>query len=152
MTKRVVFETPEDGVRILIPIPESECGLTLQQIIQRDIPAGVPYTIVEENDIPKDRLFRDCWKNDLSIDMEKAKTVWQDHWRDVRKSTFKVADIEFLKALQAWVKKNIPRAEAPELHETIDRSEALRDVTLTDLSGVKTTEDLRAVWPEILNP
>jgi ribosomal protein S12 len=39
-----------------------ECGLTIEEIAVKDVPAGVPYKIVDVSDIPEDRTFRDAWE------------------------------------------------------------------------------------------
>jgi hypothetical protein len=57
---RIIYPTPEGGVAIIIPAPD--CGLTIEQIAAKDVPAGVPYQIVEATDIPSDRTFRNAWE------------------------------------------------------------------------------------------
>ena len=58
--KRIIYPTPEGGVAIVIPAPD--CGLTIEQIAQKDVPAGVPFEIVDAADIPTDRTFRNAWE------------------------------------------------------------------------------------------
>lgn len=60
MNQRVIYPTPDGGVAILVPIPD--CGLTLEEIIAKDVPPGVPYKIVDAADIPTDRTFRNAWE------------------------------------------------------------------------------------------
>jgi hypothetical protein len=57
---RIIYPTPEGGVAILTPNPD--CGLTLEQIAAKDVPAGVPFRIVDAADIPSDRTFRNAWE------------------------------------------------------------------------------------------
>jgi hypothetical protein len=57
---RIIHPTPEGGVAIIIPAPD--CGLTIEQIAAKDVPAGVPFRIVEATDIPSDRTFRNAWE------------------------------------------------------------------------------------------
>ena len=57
---RIIYQTPEGGVAIIIPAPE--CGLTIEEIAAKDVPAGVPFRIVEATDIPSDRTFRNAWE------------------------------------------------------------------------------------------
>ena len=40
----------------------ADCGLTIEQIAAKDVPAGKPYKIVSVDDIPSDRTFRDAWE------------------------------------------------------------------------------------------
>lgn len=60
MNQRVIYPTPDGGVAILMPIPD--CGLTLEEIIAKDVPPGVPYKIIDAADIPADRTFRNAWE------------------------------------------------------------------------------------------
>lgn len=60
MNQRVIYPTPDGGVAILVPI--ADCGLTLDEIIAKDVPPGVPYKIVDAADIPTDRTFRNAWE------------------------------------------------------------------------------------------
>jgi hypothetical protein len=57
---RIIYPTPEGGVAIIIPAPE--CGLTIEQIAAKDVPAGTPYKVVDATDIPSDRTFRNAWE------------------------------------------------------------------------------------------
>jgi hypothetical protein len=57
---RIIYPTPEGGVAIIIPAPD--CGLTIEQIAAKDVPAGVPFRIVDASDIPSDRTFRNAWE------------------------------------------------------------------------------------------
>lgn len=60
MDKRIIYKTPEGGVAIIVPSPN--CGLTIEQIAAKDVPAGVEYHIVDAADIPSDRTFRNAWE------------------------------------------------------------------------------------------
>lgn len=58
--KRIIYPTPEGGVAIIVPAPD--CGLTIDEIAKKDVPAGVPFKIVDAADIPEDRTFRNAWE------------------------------------------------------------------------------------------
>jgi hypothetical protein len=60
MNKRIIYPTDNGGVAVIIPAPSS--GLSIQQIAEKDVPAGKPYKIVNVGDIPSDRTFRDAWE------------------------------------------------------------------------------------------
>jgi hypothetical protein len=59
MNLRIIFPNDEGGVAVIIPAPE--CGLTIEQIAAKDVPAGKPYEIVDVSEIPEDRTFRGAW-------------------------------------------------------------------------------------------
>ena len=60
MNSRIIYPTDDGGVAVVIPA--AECGLTIEQIAAKDVPAGKPFKIVDVTDIPTDRTFRDAWE------------------------------------------------------------------------------------------
>lgn len=58
VNKRIIYPNDENGVSIIVP---ADCGLTIEQIAAKDVPAGKPYKIVSVEDIPTDRTFRNAW-------------------------------------------------------------------------------------------
>ena len=60
MNQRIIYPNDEGGVSILIPAVE--CGLTIEEIAAKDVPAGKPYKIVDVSNIPTDRTFRNAWE------------------------------------------------------------------------------------------
>ena len=61
---RIIYKTDEGGVAVLIPAPECLQSHTIQEIAEKDVPAGKPYKIVSVDDIPSDRTFRNAWEAD----------------------------------------------------------------------------------------
>lgn len=61
--KRIIYATPEGGVAVIVPAPD--CGLSIEQIAAKDVPAGVAYQIIDAADVPTDRTFRDAWEADI---------------------------------------------------------------------------------------
>ena len=60
MNQRIIYPLDNGGVAVVIPAPE--CGLTIEEIAVKDVPAGKPYEIVNVTDIPTDRTFRSAWE------------------------------------------------------------------------------------------
>ena len=60
MTQVIIYPTDDGGVAIIIPAPE--CGLTIEEIAAKDVPAGKTFKIVDVSDIPADRTFRNAWE------------------------------------------------------------------------------------------
>ena len=58
--KLVIFPNDNDGVAVLYPAPN--CGLSLEEIIAKDVPAGKPYQIVDSSEVPADHTYFDAWK------------------------------------------------------------------------------------------
>jgi hypothetical protein len=60
MNQRIIYPTDDGGVSVIVPAPE--CGLTIEEIAAKDVPAGKEYKIVDVEDIPSDRTFRNAWE------------------------------------------------------------------------------------------
>ena len=60
MNQRIIYPNDDGGVAIIVPA--IECGLTIEQIVAKDVPAGKPFKIVDVADIPTDRTFRNAWE------------------------------------------------------------------------------------------
>ena len=58
MNKRIVYQNDEGGISIIVP---TDCGLTIEEIAAKDVPAGKAYNIVDVSEIPPDRTFRGAW-------------------------------------------------------------------------------------------
>lgn len=100
MNKRIVYERPDGGVSVVIPAPD--CGLTVEEIAAKDVPAGLAYQIVDVAEIPGDRLFRRAWKcgaGRVDIDLTKAKEVAHDCRREARAKEFAPLDEKIAKQL-----------------------------------------------------
>lgn len=64
MNKRIVYPNSDGLISVIIPAPDS--ALAIEQIASKDVPAGVPYLIVEDTEIPSDRTFRNAWEADFT--------------------------------------------------------------------------------------
>lgn len=60
MNQRIIYPTPDGGVSIIIPAPD--CGLTIEEIAAKDVPANTPFKIIDTADVPTDRTFRNAWE------------------------------------------------------------------------------------------
>ena len=60
MDQRIIYPTDNGGVAVIIPAPE--CGLSIEEIAAKNVPAGKPFKIVDVSDIPNDRTFRAAWE------------------------------------------------------------------------------------------
>lgn len=63
MTK-IIYPNEHGGITLLSPA--LECGLSLQEIARKDVPAGVPYLFIDDDLIPQDHTFFDAWEADFS--------------------------------------------------------------------------------------
>ena len=59
---KILYPNSEGGVSVIHPTGE----LPIADVAQKDVPAGTPYLIVEDDVIPSDRSFRGAWEADFS--------------------------------------------------------------------------------------
>ena len=64
MSQRIIYKTDEGGVAVIVPTDEALRSHSIQEIAEKDVPAGKPFKIVDVSDIPSDRTFRNAWEAD----------------------------------------------------------------------------------------
>ena len=66
MSQRIIYQQDNGQVAIILPMDDVLAKHTIQEIAEKDVPAGKPYKIVSADDIPSDRTFRNAWEADES--------------------------------------------------------------------------------------
>ena len=92
---KIIYQTAT-GVAILTPTGE----LSAEDTAAKDVPAGVAYRIVNDEDVPSDRTFRNAWKHDLTVDFPKAQAITKERLRSDRKPLLEAQDVLFQRALE----------------------------------------------------
>jgi len=54
---KIIYLT-ETGVAIIHPTGE----LSIEEVAAKDVPAGVPFRIVNDDEVPSDRTFSNAWE------------------------------------------------------------------------------------------
>ena len=62
MTQAIIY--PQDNGTIALVIPTGE--LPIEQVAQKDVPAGKPFLIVPFDSIPEDHTFFGAWEADFT--------------------------------------------------------------------------------------
>ena len=101
------------------------------------------YRVVDTEDLPKDRTFRDAWRLDGSIDLRKAKEIWRSRIVPVRAARLNELDIKWMKAMESG---NVKKASA-----IANEKQILRDITeREELTKATTVEEIQEFWPDVL--
>lgn len=64
MTQLIIF--PNDEGCLSVVIPAAECGLPVEEIARKDVPAGKPYHIINRDQLPQDQTFFNAFQADFS--------------------------------------------------------------------------------------
>ena len=64
MTQVIIYPNNNGGIALVIPA--LECGLSVEEIARKDVPAGKPYHIINANQLPQDNVFFNAWEADFS--------------------------------------------------------------------------------------
>lgn len=137
---KILIKNPDGTVGIMHPI--LDCGLSLNQIIAKDVPAGIPYEVVDDSVIPSDRTFRNAWRHDLQVDIQKAKEITKNRLRAERAPLLNDLDIMQLKEVAKQA--TMPEPDHTRLIEIESQKQILRDCT-KKVDLCKTVEELKAV-------
>ena len=62
--KAIIYPNDQGGIAVIIPA--QDCGISLEEIARKDVPAGIPFRIIDAADIPQDRTYREAWTADFS--------------------------------------------------------------------------------------
>ena len=60
--QRIIYKTDNNGVAVITPTAEWLESHTIEELAEKDVPAGAEFKIVDVKDIPSDRTFRDAWE------------------------------------------------------------------------------------------
>jgi hypothetical protein len=122
-TSRIIFQNESGGVSVIVPTGSVELAL-------KDVPPGVPYEIVDADDIPSDRYFRNAWvigmDGCVEHDLIQCREIGHDKRRAARTEAFAPFDeiiakqIPGLDALAAEAARQGIRDKYAEVQVAID--------------------------------
>jgi hypothetical protein len=60
--QKIIFEQEGGLVALITPTGD----LPFEEVCRKDVPAGAPYLVIDESDVPEDWSFRNAWEADFS--------------------------------------------------------------------------------------
>lgn len=120
----------------------------ISRVIAKDLPHDATNVrVVEATEIPKDRSFRDAWKDEggaITVDMSVARDIHRDRLRQERENRMAALDVAFFKALEDAV-------QDPAVQAIAAQKRALRDAPAhPSIDAAATPSDLKAAIPPAL--
>lgn len=164
MNKRIAYQDSEGHLCIVTPAPEmfdkasrtrqalslsgvdfKNDGEIMSYICNKDVPKNITYTIMEKDQIPADRAFRDAWEfstdqKQIQVNVGRAKEIHLNKFRVLRKSKLKQLDIEYQRADE--------ENDRNKKRDVVIRKQYLRDIT--DQSLPNDLEELKNFIPKCL--
>ena len=140
---KVIIYNQENGL-MAVCVPALNSGLTVEQIAEKDCPAGAK--IIDRTDLDSlDNTFRNAWTCDTdmnpTVDMTLAKDVWRDKIRRARKPKLEELDIEYMRAQEA----------GEDTSAIVSTKNKLRDFpSKPEIESASTVEELKAIWDDDL--
>ena len=64
MTQVIIYPNEEGWLSVVSPA--AECGLSIEEIARKDVPAGKPYHIINADQLPQELTFFNAWEADFS--------------------------------------------------------------------------------------
>ena len=64
MIQVIIYPNDEGWLSVVTPAPE--CGLSVEEIARKDVPAGKPYHIINADQLPQEHMFFAAWEADFS--------------------------------------------------------------------------------------
>ena len=134
MSKRIIYENANGGVSVIIPSQEYLISHSIEQLAQKDVPAGASFKIVDVSEIPSDRLFRDAWVingEKVDHDITKAKDIAHAMRRESRAKEFSPFDVEATipsKASAAETARQAVREKYAVMQTVIDSSSSIFEI------------------------
>lgn len=149
--KKIIYTNQEGVLCIVNPAPsfmrtgETEANF-VARIIAKDVPSSATNVrVVDAEDIPTDRTFRDAWaacpESVCRVDMQKAREIHRERLRRARKPKLEALDVETMRNL----------TNSAKLAEIEAKKQELRDATAYPaIDSAATPEDLKLAVPSCL--
>jgi hypothetical protein len=58
---KIIYLHDDNTLACIVPAPEILRTMTIEQIAKKDVPTGKAYKIIEDNELPSSREFRNAW-------------------------------------------------------------------------------------------
>jgi len=153
MNKRIIYTRADGGCSVVTPAPNGKRDGEDDDAFLARLIAGLPadakdVRVIDANEVPTDRTFRNAWRNNGAgkpeVDMPAARELWRERMRRARAPKLAALDVEYQRADEA--------ADAGRKADVVKRKQTLRDVTDDPrIEAAQTPDELKAVWPAELD-
>jgi len=147
MSKVIVFENNKGNVSVVTPTEQGLQVLTIEQIAQKDTPAGVPHYIVDFSTLPKDTGFFNAWvfttPPSIEVNLNQAKVIYKEA-ADTRASNLSKPLVdEYMRLTAIGADTTAVQAQIQAINAAAEETAYL---------NANTVNELIACWPPELGP
>ena len=64
MPKQIVYK--QENGKLAVVYPATNCGLSVEEIARKDVPAGIKYKIIDESVVPETVEYFEAWEADFT--------------------------------------------------------------------------------------
>ena len=139
MSKKVaILVNPDNSISVVRASPKYTEEEVLE-VFKKSNPKNLPITIVDESELPIDRVFRNAWNLSggiVEIDSGKARNIHMDRLRHLRNKQLEKLDKEMMVAAD---KEDVEKVkEIRQLKQRLRDMTKTEDLTLLDMDTLKT--------------
>jgi hypothetical protein len=62
--KVIIYPQENNSIALVIPAPE--CPISIQEVARKDVPAGVPFLIIDASQLPQEEEYFNSFEADFS--------------------------------------------------------------------------------------
>jgi len=138
MAKIIIFNQENENAAVMVGTPEFLQDHTIEEVANKDVPAGAKFYIIEEEDLPQEHdNFFDAWEvvnGAIKVSFTKSQVITKDRLRQERTPLLEALDVQYQRAQE----------DGRDTSVIIASKQQLRDVTkLAD--NATTLEELKAL-------
>jgi hypothetical protein len=150
--RKIIYTRPDGGVSVVSPAKNVDDPLQFSEEdrINRAMlllpPEATNVQVVDEASLPKDRTFRNGWKQNgaaVEHDIEKCRELHKEHLRRVRSPLLEELDVQYMRAME--------KGDTATMAAVVSRKEELRDITShPSIASAQTADELKVAALSVL--
>lgn len=140
----ILYAQPSGAVTLMTP---ADCGLSVEQIAQKDVPSGTPYYIVDTDSLTANTAFFNSWvfsvAPEVVVDLDKAKVQYKQTADNTAASLSTPLTQEYMRLMAIGADTTTVQAQLQAINAAAEET-AYLDAT--------TVDELVVCWPPELGP
>ena len=139
MAKIIIFNQENENAAVMVGTPEFLQDHTIEEVANKDVPAGAKFYIIEEEDLPQEHdNFFDAWEvvnGAIKVSFTKSQVITKARLRVERAPLLAAQDVAFQRALETGVDTSAIVAEKQRLRDVTKLADTA--TTLDELKALK---------------